>query len=75
MYIKTRKGDETVQPIKEHKTDYQQQNVLSGFVFRRRLVGEACAVEMLDSLAVSVEDNYHVQAGPHHEGHIEEITN
>ena len=36
---------------------------------------EAEAVKMLGSLAVFVEKGHHVDAGPHHEDHKEEISN
>lgn len=74
MCIKSIKGDEIVQPIQDHKTAHQQQDAVSGSVLRRLLAGEAWAAEILGSLVVSVEENYHVQAVPHHDGHIKEIV-
>jgi hypothetical protein len=36
---------------------------------------EAGAVDMLGSPLVSVEEMHHVEAGPHHEDHKQEISN
>lgn len=74
MCIKTTKGDEVVQQINEHKNAHHQQDAVSGFAFRRWLAGEAGAVEMLGSLAVSVKESHHVEAGPHHEGQKDDVS-
>jgi hypothetical protein len=46
---------------------------VGGFVFRRCLRGDAGAVDMLETPAVSVEEMHNVEDGPHHEDHKQEI--
>lgn len=47
---------------------------MCGSVFRRWLGGKACAMEVLGSLMVYVEEIHHVKAHPHHDDHKEEIS-
>ena len=74
MCIKPIKGDEVVQPVKDHKTAHQQQDAVSGSELRRLLAGEALAMEILGSLAMFVKESHHVETGQHHDGHKENIS-
>jgi hypothetical protein len=47
---------------------------VGGSVFRRWLSRESGDVDMLGSPLVSVEETHHVEAGPHHEDHKQEIS-
>jgi hypothetical protein len=60
---------------KEWKATYKQKDAEGGFVFKRELGREDVAVDMLGSLAMSVEKIHHVETGPNHEDYKHEISN
>lgn len=68
-------GDKGVWEIEKHEETHQQEDAVRGFLFRRGLGRDSGTVDMPGSPIVSEQECHHVEAGPHHEKHEQDVSN
>ena len=64
---------ERIGEVKQNERACQKQDCLSSFCLRREAVAVSEGVNMLRSLAVSMQEKDHVNTGPNHESHEHNI--